>query len=747
MASLFDKFSSQENLKKAYRHVLNELAHSALSINPIHHPAITAINDMGDNFFIALEQQIRDGNYKPEKPFFVYIPKDNFGIRPVCIPSMTDRIVYQAIFNQGILGHKIDGQLSDKTCFANRVNDDELSDNFLSPYFLGWDAFCVQQKRAFSKGYCWKLEVDIQQYYEHISVRKLIEKLKREFGIKDEKILHILQEQLCTWGECDEIERGIPQGPDGSSVLSNVYLAALDAFAEKDLVGSQVQYFRYADDICLMGKTKRDVLSAIEKIIRFLRPHNLTVNEKTKVTELEDDTPIRQMRFFSEYEDYTEEIPEDEFTRIQKKIPRLVKDISDGKKIEKAEISEFKYFLKADTSYSPIFMDALVEIIPLKPSLTVPIVQYVAEGRKILNPANKIITDAFLWKIYKGPELTEWSRFWIFKLLISQDDVSIKGIAAEAEKIVSSKESTIFKVAAFYYLIIHSKEITVEDVKEAMKNCETAVEKSIYAFFLLNAFATARTSVIKGLIEKLLDDPSHELNLMGAYLFKNKPKVKVDEPESVFSGYLLGKKPKKRKGDPKREVSKVYLVREENLIPISSPASILGVDRTPKKKRNIIELTFPEIVQWDKVVMKLKEGLEDVEIWYDGSHIKTANYIELGFSATKKHHKPDRRWSLLRILAVLQSTDIKQATPAKLVPMLAATSGRTTGIANVHQTKRLLSKALRACFKTSDDPFVSKNGQRYYEPVFTISPEPELRDSALRKQGGKLNDNHDYSKD
>ncbi len=64
-----------------------------------------------------------------------------------------------------------------------------------------WDDFCKAQKKAFEKGFTWKSEVDVQQYYEHVPVGSLLEMLKNELGIKDEKLLNLLKTQLCTWAE------------------------------------------------------------------------------------------------------------------------------------------------------------------------------------------------------------------------------------------------------------------------------------------------------------------------------------------------------------------------------------------------------------------------------------------------------------------------------------------------------------------------------------------------------------------
>ena len=750
MSKIFEKFSSRENLKKAYIYVKNELANSSLSINPINHPATTAINDIGEHFFTALEQHLRSGNYKPERGFFVYMPKDNLGLRPVCVLSMVDRIIYQAMFNQNILGYKIDGQISDKVCYANRINDDEKDDRFLSQYFNGWENFCKEQKKAFRKGYVWKLEFDVQQYYEHIPIGRLIDELKNSFGIKDDEMLKLLEDQLCTWAEYPELPKGIPQGPDASAVLGNVYLSSLDNFADKELIGKKLCYFRYADDITLMGKTKEDVLKAIEKIVHFLRGYNLTPNEKTKLVELKDVAPIEAMRFFSDYGEDTPEIPEDDFTRVQNIAPHTVSSILAGDKVEKNDIRELKYFLRVDTTYSLDLILALIEVIPLRPSLAVPIIQYISEARGLLNFLGGSTAlpriELNLWKTYNRTDVSEWTRFWVLKLLVSNKDILDTEVAEEIEEILASKQNTIFKVICFYSNLIQRKEIDMEQIKRAIEGSTTDVEKSIYSFFLLNAFQNSRSSVIKNNIEKLLNSSSHELNLVGSFLFKNKPSVPIDDFDADFSCHLLkrktAKKPKSTKDGQTNKLEDVYLVRSENLIPISSPTKILGVNR-PQKKKHTVDLVFPEIVQWEKVIIKIKDGLQDAEILYDDKHLITASYVELGFSANKKDHKPDRKWNFLCILSVLQNENITQATAQNLMPMLANYSGRAIKISNVHQAKKMLTASLRTLFKTSADPFVANHN--YYEPKFKILPEAMMRQKELWKQGGRLNENVEYS--
>ena len=745
---LFDKFSSRENLKQAFKYVRNELTYSSLSVSPIDHASITAIEALGDKFFDSLEQCLRDGKYTPDRGFFVYVTKDNLGLRPVCVLSMIDRIVYQAIFNHEIFGFKIDGQLSDRACFAHRINEDKESDNFLCPYFNNWDAFNKSQEEAFNDDYIWKAEFDIQQYYENIPIKRLMEKLQISFNLKNEKILNILKKQLTTWVEHQDLHKGIPQGQNASAVLGNIYLSSLDEFAEKELSESDIVYLRYVDDIILMGKNKRSVLKATERIAKFLRDYNLNLNEKTRVTQLHNTKTIQEMRIISDYEDRVTEIPKDEFTRIQMEIPDIIEKILNDDGAEKIELRNLKYYLKVATNYELGFLLKLIGIIHFYPSLTVLIIRYITDGRNYLKNCEEylsiIFLDESLWEIYRDSEISEWSRFWILKLLASNKDTDVDGINEEIYRILSSKEETILKIVAFYYEAIRGLKNDLALINRSIQSSENSVEKSLYSFFLINSFSNARTSTIQNHIEKILDDPSHEMNLIGCYLLKNYPKIKIDDVDGLFSKYILDKK--QETGIASKETTTecndmYYIVSGKALMPFNSPASIFGTSRKSLLK-NSVELSFPEIVKWEKVTIKIKEGMREVEIFYNNNHIETADYTELGFFSGKKQQKQDRQWGFLCALSVLSATDINRATPEEMRRMVAVSSETTLSTANVHQIKRSLVKKLRTLFKTDDDPFYDKRD--YYHPKFTILPEPTLRQDKIWRQGGMLNENINF---
>ncbi|EKD86918.1 MAG: hypothetical protein ACD_37C00101G0004 [uncultured bacterium] len=151
-----------------------------------------------------------------------------------------------------------------------------------------------------------------------------------------------------------------------------------------------------------------------------------------------------------------------------------------------------------------------------------------------------------------------------------------------------------------------------------------------------------------------------------------------------------------------------------------------------QQKKGIVKLPKGISLEWEKVELKMKEGMREIEILYNGKHIKTADYVELGFFVGKKQQKPDRQWLFLCALAVLATTDITRATPDNMKDMLSRTieGNKEISIEGVHQIKRNLLKHLQEIFdEKSKDPFKSDTG--YYHPKFKILPETLLRKEEL----------------
>lgn len=156
-----------------------------------------------------------------------------------------------------------------------------------------------------------------------------------------------------------------------------------------------------------------------------------------------------------------------------------------------------------------------------------------------------------------------------------------------------------------------------------------------------------------------------------------------------------------------------------------------------EKKESPIKLSLPKPVQWEKAELKIKDGRQDLEIFYDKSLIMTVDYVRLGLFSGRKQQKSDRRWGFLCALATLAATDIKQATAENMRGMI--TKGKNISTNNVQQAKKSLVKWLQDTFETREDPF--RDNRVYYEPKFALSPEPALRREEPWPQGGRLNEN------
>lgn len=166
------------------------------------------------------------------------------------------------------------------------------------------------------------------------------------------------------------------------------------------------------------------------------------------------------------------------------------------------------------------------------------------------------------------------------------------------------------------------------------------------------------------------------------------------------------------------------------------------------KQKNIIDIEFPEKIEWSKVTIKIKDGLKDIEISYDGKFVKLVSFNEIGFSSSKKELKENRQWELLKILSVLLIEDEKLATPLSLAEMLTRQTGKKITTDNVYKMKKSLAESLKYVFKTEEDPFIEYKNIGYYKVKFKLLPQPELRNKGeIWSNPSGYNDNIESNSD
>ncbi len=553
MSQLFERFSSKENLKKAFLYLRDEANESSLPLDPIWRPTISAVANLGDKFFESLQNYLRNEKYNPDKASYIYADKDNMGVRPVCVFSVIDRIIFQALLNPWVLGDIIDKKLCN-ACFGNRIAGNEL---FLKIYKNQWAEFCDKQVEAYKKGLVWRVEFDIQTFYENIHIETLLETIREEFGVNDSNILGILEHQLRTWSETRTM-CGIPQGPRASHILANAYLFPLDTLIDNQKGDGGFEFFRYADDIVIMAKDSDKINRIVSEIQLFVRKFNLKLNDKTRLEKLRDTKKIEELKFYNPYGEINE-TSKQKVEKIGKKLPSIFRKLKRGEDLLKTELSGLRYFLKAKGGIeNSKLLDELIYLIPRKPSLVNLICQYIGyyfsgqneieEGEISYEKPTKELKEKYgkVWNIYVNNSLSEWAKFSLLKVLSAPlFAISHKGFRNEIDKIVISPKTKFLRPIAFFYkgyvrdfsLAEEAKKghsldkielgFSLDDIKRQIRNSETESEKATYYYFSVYLKGYEDKDVIKNLVYEALTSESLEIQTIGIFLVEKLYRVPV----------------------------------------------------------------------------------------------------------------------------------------------------------------------------------------------------------------------------
>jgi group II intron reverse transcriptase/maturase len=196
----------------------------------------------------------------------VQIPKSDGGVRELGIPTVTDRLIQQALLQ--VLQRKIDPTFS------------EHSYGF-RPGRRAHDAV-RQAQRYVQDGYRVVVDVDLEKFFDRVNHDVLMERLSRR--IDDKAVLRLIRRYLVAGimdgGVVMERYEGTPQGGPLSPLLANVLLDEVD----RELERRGHRFVRYADDCNVYVRSRRAgerVLVGLRKLYDRL---HLKVNEvKTAV--------------------------------------------------------------------------------------------------------------------------------------------------------------------------------------------------------------------------------------------------------------------------------------------------------------------------------------------------------------------------------------------------------------------------------------------------------------------------------
>ncbi len=196
----------------------------------------------------------------------VFIAKLTGGKRRLAIPSIRDRLVAQAL---RILLQPL------------------LSRNFEPASFAYCSGKGVQQAidrllQLCRHGSPWVLESDIQDFFDSIDLRLLLDRLRRE--PIDPQILQLLTDSLTSGVHLGKrwfpSPRGVPQGSPLSPLLANYYLTPFDRVLQQ--AGHQL--IRYADDLVICSTSRAEAQNALTCTTQTLAKLHLKIqHQKTRI--------------------------------------------------------------------------------------------------------------------------------------------------------------------------------------------------------------------------------------------------------------------------------------------------------------------------------------------------------------------------------------------------------------------------------------------------------------------------------
>jgi RNA-directed DNA polymerase len=149
-------------------------------------------------YYQSLCQQILEGTYKPKPVRKVEIPKPHGGVRMLGIPTVTDRMLQQAIHQ--VLSPVYEEQF-DKNSFGFRPGKNAHQ-------------AVLAAKEYINAGYEWIIELDLEKFFDKVNHRKLMGLISKT--VKDTRTLKLINAYLRSGimedGAVSQRIEGTPQG-------------------------------------------------------------------------------------------------------------------------------------------------------------------------------------------------------------------------------------------------------------------------------------------------------------------------------------------------------------------------------------------------------------------------------------------------------------------------------------------------------------------------------------------------------
>lgn len=245
---MIEKVINRKNMLKAYRQVVSNKGSAGVDGMPV--KELSAHLDKNRE---RIAFAVCKGNYLPEAILGVEIPKSNGKTRLLGIPTVTDRLLQQAVSQ--VITIKFEQEFKDHS-YGFRPDRNARQ-------------AVLQAQKNLHQGYRHIVDIDLKSFFDEVDHCILLQLLYRK--VKCPLTLRLIRKWLrapiLIRGELTKRRKGVPQGSPLSPLLSNIMLHELD----KELEKRELKYVRYADDFSIYTKSNQQARKVGNRIYLFLQ--------------------------------------------------------------------------------------------------------------------------------------------------------------------------------------------------------------------------------------------------------------------------------------------------------------------------------------------------------------------------------------------------------------------------------------------------------------------------------------------